>query len=71
MTIVDEELHHNLLSIMQDHNQSIIDNCPDNSFAKIFWEKQYKAASQKLCKQFRWHPTIIILLHYKSSKAYK
>ena len=74
MTIVDEELHHNLLSIMQDHNQSIIDNCPENSFAKIFWDNQYKAASQKSCKQFRWHPAIIrwcIFLHHKSSKAYE
>ena len=74
MTIVDEELHHNLLSIMWDHNQSIIDNCPENSFAKIFWNNQYKAASQKSCKQFRWHPAVIrwcIFLHHKSSKAYE
>ena len=70
---LDENLHSSFLSIMHEHHQDILNNHPEGSFARIFWENQYKAASTKCSTQFRWNPAIVrwcIFLRHKSSKAY-
>ena len=70
---IDSDLQDNLLSVMNENNDSIIASYPENSFARIFWEQQLRAASVKDKRQVRWHPLIIkwcINLKLISSAAY-
>ena len=72
-TALDETIHKDMLTIMQENHQHIINSYPEDSFQHIFWMNQYQAAQQKTRSRFRWNPAMIrwcIYLHHKSSKAY-
>ncbi len=56
---VDKGLHDDLLTIMKEKNFEIDKSFASDSFRRIFWEQQFKAASLKDPRQMRWHPIII------------
>ena len=56
---VDESLHSDLFTIMKENREQINSTYPEGSFARLFWEEQFKAATVKDPRQMRWHPTII------------
>ena len=39
------------------------------SFKRLFWAQQFKAATEKNCKQMTWHPTMIQWSLYVKSKS--
>ena len=41
-TILSENEHHNMLSIMKEHHDSIINTYPNDSFQRIFWMSTIK-----------------------------
>lgn len=57
--IVDPELHTDLFDIMRSKQEQINKAYPENSFARLFWEEQLKAASVTDTRNMRWHPTMI------------
>ena len=56
---IDNELHSDLLSIMQSNNEDVKKAYPEGSFSRLFWEEQLQAASAKRPCQVRWHPVMI------------
>ncbi len=69
--LVDKDTHNDLSTIVEDNSSSAD---PGNSFAKIFWEQQKKAASLTKISSMRWNPLLIkwaLYLRHQSSKAYE
>lgn len=76
---VDQGLHDDLCSIIHD-KQGNISKLPEDSFKRVFWEQQSRAAlkvaksSKKDCRGMRWHPLMIrwcLYLRHQSQKAYE
>ena len=70
---VDNELHSDLVSIMKENADQVRKAYPENSFSRLFWDEQLKAASAKDPRQVRWHPVLIkwcLNLKLLSSSAY-
>ena len=71
--IVDEPTHAGLESIMEDSKSIIHDRFPPDSFGRIFWDQQKKAA-QATTPSMRWHPLMIkwcLHLRHLSSSSYE
>ena len=69
---VERELHSDLANIMHENTDHIRNLYPENSFARLLWDEQLKAAS-KDPRQVRWHPMLIkwcLNLKLLSSSAY-
>ena len=67
---VDDELHEDLKAITAENTKEMEASNPHDSFKRLFWEQQQKAAS---FKNPRWHPLFIkwcIYLHHLSGSAY-
>ena len=58
---VDTCLHSDLLTIMKENGErsGIKEAYSEGSFSRLFWEKQFKAASVADARQMRRHPVII------------
>lgn len=70
---VDNDLNSDLLGIMEENADKIRKAYPENSFMRLFWDEQLKAASAKDARQVRWHPVLIkwcLNLKLLSSSAY-
>ena len=60
--------------IMSDGNKNVLDEFPEGSFARLFWQQQLDALSKKSKKGMRWDPLMIkwcLYLRHKSSGAYE
>ena len=71
---VDEATHTDLVDIMEENRGIVSADFPENSFQKLFWEQQQKAASLKNARSMRWHPLMIkwcLYLRHLSSRAYE
>ena len=55
--VMSQDTHESLVSIMAENESSIYKNFPPNSFGRIFWDQQKKAAA--LSNGMRWHPLMI------------
>ena len=70
---VDQTLHGDLLTIMDENYGQIKETLSEGSYARLFWEEQLKAAKLKDPRQIRWHPLMIkwcLNLKLISSAAY-
>ena len=74
-SISDDTLSEDLHTIMTTENSSIMDQFPEGSFARLFWQQQFEAASRKTKEMKRgmhWDPLMVkwcIYLCHKSSGA--
>ena len=65
---VDTGVHQDLLNLMNLYNDQHMNE--NETFASIFWNQQYKAATIQDTRQMRWHPAMIrwcLYLHHRSS----
>ena len=72
--VVSQDTHESLVSIMAENESSVHENFPPDSFGRIFWDQQKKAAAQPTSKGMRWHPLMIkwcIHLRHLSSGCYE
>ena len=72
--VVSQDTHESLVSIMAECESSIHENFPPDSFGRIFWDQQRKAASLSTASGMRWHPLMIkwcIHLRHHSSGCYE
>ena len=70
---LDEGMHHDLQSIMNEMTNKVRDQHSDDSFRRIFWESQLEAMQTKDHRQICWHPALIkwcLHLKLKSTGAY-
>ncbi len=70
---LDSNLQSDLLSIINDNEQTVRNAYREGSFARLFWDEQLKAASTKESRQVRWHPVLVkwcLSLKLLSSAAY-
>ncbi|XP_064389914.1 uncharacterized protein LOC135337575 [Halichondria panicea] len=72
--VVDDDLHQDLSTIVEEQTPSIHKLYPEGSYKRLFWEQQRELVLKQNSKQMRWHPTFIkwclnIKLH--SSAAYE
>lgn len=73
----DDSITDDLHTIMTTENKNIMEQFPDGSFARLFWQQQLDATSRKdphSKKGMRWDPLMIkwcLYLQYKSSGAYE
>ena len=71
--VVAPDTHKSLQSIMTENESSVYENFPPDSFGRIFWDQQKKAAKVS-SSGMRWHPLIIkwcIHLRHLSSGCYE
>ena len=71
--LVDDELHHDLCTIMQEKAHSMSKELPQGSFAQVFWENQLQATRVKDARSMRWDPIMIrwcLYLRHLSGGAY-
>ncbi|XP_065883726.1 uncharacterized protein [Dysidea avara] len=69
---VEQSLHDDLVTVMDQHESEITKQHEESSFQMLFWKQQREAL--KKGKGIRWHPLVIkwcLYLHHCSSKAYK
>jgi hypothetical protein len=70
---LDQTTKIDFATIMQESNQKILDQYPEDSFERLFWSSQLQSI-KKPKQSLRWHPAIIkwcIFLKHKSSSAYE
>ena len=70
---VSEQLNSDLTQIMSDNVDQVHKAYSENSFARLLWDSQLKAATVKDHRQVRWHPLLIkwcLNLKLLSSSAY-
>ena len=71
---VDETLDSDIRSMADECRDLVVDAHPKDSFQRIFWEQQEKAASLKDSRFMKWHPLCIkwcLYLRHLSGKAYE
>ena len=71
--IVKSDIHNDLCPIISNECDTILQLLED-SFRRIFWEQQSRAASKKAARGMRWHPLMIrwcLSLHHQLQKAYE
>ena len=71
---LDEETRADMVGMMAESSKEVEKTHSEDSFLRIFWEEQRKAASCGNPRQVRWHPLIIkwcLYLRHRSSGAYE
>ena len=71
--VVDESLHQDLCSIMEEKNGVVKESFPEGTFRRLFWDEQLRAVQVSDSRQMRWHPMMIrwcLNLKLLSSSAY-
>ena len=71
---LDDSTHNDLLHMMKESSSRIDVTYSDDSFQKIFWKQQMKAATLGNPRSVRWHPLMIkwcLYLRHLSGKAYE
>ena len=69
---VEQDLHDDLVTVMDQHEDSVSKQYDEDSFQMIFWRQQRQAIQKGT--GVRWHPLFIkwcLYLHHCSSGAYK
>ena len=72
--VVNEHTHNGLEHIMSQSASQVYSTFPENSFQRIFWEQQQKAATLHTTQSMIWHPQMIkryLYLRHLSHKAYE
>ncbi len=67
---IDEDLH----AVMKSESSKILEEFPEGSFRRLFWQQQLDAASKKDKRGMRWDPLMVkwcLYLRHKSSGAYE
>lgn len=70
---VDDSTETDLVKIMENNNINIINEFPEHSFQRIFWQQQMDAV-KTAPRGRRWHPAFIkwcLYLRHKSAGAYE
>lgn len=73
-TVVDDELHQDLVSIMEDNQGHVNEQYPPDSFQQVFWKQQRRANNLKKQSSMRWDPLMIrwcLYLRSLSGSAYE
>ena len=71
--VLDKNMETDLLAIMRENAEKVKSTYAEGTFARLFWDEQFKAASLNDKRQIRWHPVIIkwcLNLKLLSSSAY-
>ena len=71
--VVDEMLDRDIRTLAWEGRGAVVEKYPKNSFQRVFWEQQEKAASVKDSRSMKWHPLFIkwcLYLRHLSGKAY-
>ena len=71
---VDENLHNDLVHIIEENSHVVAQSYPQDSFARVFWESQHRASSLKDARSMRWDPLMIrwcLYLRHVSGRAYE
>jgi len=71
---IDVQTHHDLITIMETRVEEIHQRFPSNTFQRLFWDQQLKAARLKSPSAMRWNPLMIkwcIYLCHLSSGGYE
>ena len=73
--VLDEEISADLKQVMEEKENDIAEQFPEDSFQYIFWTQQKQAFGKTgdQVKGIRWHPLVIkwcLYLRHQSSKAY-
>ena len=70
---VDDQMHDDLYSIMDEMSGQVEERFSEHSFERVFWNQQLEARKVKDRRQIRWHPAMIkwcLNLKLLSSSAY-
>ena len=70
---MDNELHSDMVQIMNENDVCIGKNYLEGSFARIFWKSQKQAATLKDARSIWWDPLMIrwcLYLRHLSSSSY-
>ena len=70
----DESLHNDLTKIMTQNAQTMAETLAPGSFARVFWDSQLRASTQKDARCMKWNPVMIrwcLYLRHLSSSAYE
>ena len=57
--VVDEDLHQDLMGIVQENEKCVSEMYPPDSFPQLFWENQMRACSVSNARSMRWDPLMI------------
>ena len=71
---VDDDLQHDLSSIVEKNTSYVYEQHPPDRFQRLFWEQQAAAMKVKDRRQIRWHPMFIkwcLSLKSISSASYR
>ena len=71
---LDSRADQDIRQIMRESAASIRERYPSNSFQRLFFEQQLKAASLRDARQMRWHPAMVkwcLYIRHRSSGTYE
>lgn len=71
---IDKDLDKDMRILAQEGSEEVKNNYPKDSFQRLFWEQQEKAASLQNSKSMKWHSLFIkwcLYLCHHSGKAYE
>ena len=73
-TSVDEGLHQDLITIVDQSSPQVADKYQPGTFQRVFWDQQQQAMKVKSSRAMRWDPLMIrwcIYLRHLSRRAYE
>ena len=56
---IDQQVHSDLIEVMNNHSGEVYKQFPEGSFARVFWDQQLSNAKVKSPRQYRWHPLVV------------
>uniref|UniRef100_A0A1X7UB08 Uncharacterized protein n=1 Tax=Amphimedon queenslandica TaxID=400682 RepID=A0A1X7UB08_AMPQE len=68
-TLLNDNEHNDMISIVRAHHDTIIKTYPENSFQRLIWTSQYIAAKINSHNGFCWNSAIIKWCMYLCDKS--
>ena len=71
---IDQELDQDIRLTIAENDYNVTQEHAEDTFQRVFWEQQKKAASLKDARSMKWHPLFIkwcLYLRHISGKGYK
>ena len=56
---LDQCLHDDMVQVMDENSDKVLNDFPEGSFQRLFWQQQLANAKKRGPNQYRWHPMIV------------
>lgn len=56
---LDHSVHDDMVQVMNENSDKVLNDFPEGSFQRLFWQQQLDNAKKQGPNRYRWHPMIV------------